>query len=77
MSIGVPKRLKELEAETANEESTMSWDWNQAAYAGGKGIWEAVKQVLEKAQAFLRSRNEVNAWALRDALEGLALEEMV
>lgn len=83
MSIGTPKRLKELE--TARDDYTKDSPLSVAhirkieQVRGFKECWEAVKPVLEAAQQIITSLDN-DKWdmdfdAFRDALEGLALED--
>ena len=74
MNIGTPKRLKDLEAMNSSPPSTLGQVQDAPLLAAGfKECWEAVKPVLEAAEDVLEFH--VGIQRLRDAWEGLALEE--
>ena len=90
MSIGTPKALKDLEARDRDIAVTAA-TFEGATTRGYRMCWEAVKPVLEKAAILVAlamraahrttlskpERAEVHGFSveLRDALEGLGLEE--
>ena len=78
MSIGTPKRLRNLEAAQVQYISNSMTDEMRGKLKGYRDCWEAVKPVLEAAQKKLDEQGTSIGeewWELADALAGLALEE--
>ena len=76
MSIGTPKRLKELVKQ--NQEAVTPT--SHGRFLGYAECWEAVKPVIEAAQRVVWSEHGFTysptlEQELRDALEGLGLED--
>ena len=69
MSIGTPRRLRELVKQNQKAVTPTS----HGRFLGYAECWEAVKPVLEAAEDVLEFH--VGIQRLRDALEGLELEE--